>query len=271
MAEERITIEFEGREDDAGELRLNDFISELEAFRLSLRRTEREITDDREPVLYRVAEISHNSPYKVTVAIIPRHPAHTETPKRISKRLTTSLRTVRRNHRFARQMDPEYLDGMRGLTAPVNKTLKTIRIYRDADPAKGVSIDRQFSRNLEELTATHETETDEIVGWLEQANIHNQNQFHIYPQIGPARLLCKASVRDRQKIIDNIGKRVTVEGRVHYRRDALFPHQIDVMDIVAFPPDSELPRMVDLHGIAPGATSGKSPEDFVRELRDAHW
>jgi hypothetical protein len=271
MPEERVTIEMEGRDEEAGELRLSDFISELEAFRLSLHRTEREITTDREAVAYRVAEISHNSPYKVTVAIIPRHPAHTETPRRISKRFTASLRTVRRNHRYARQIDPDYLDGMKGLTAPINKTLKAVRIYRDAEPEKSVPIDGQFSRNLAVLTATHEKEVDEIVGWLEQANIHNQNQFHIYPKIGPTRVLCKASVRYRDKIIASVGKRVTVEGIAHYRKDAPFPHQIDVLDIVPFPPDSELPRMSDLHGIAPGATGSESPEDFVRGLRDAHW
>ncbi|HZZ37742.1 MAG TPA: hypothetical protein VFE06_01340, partial [Acidobacteriaceae bacterium] len=81
----------------------------------------------------------------------------------------------------------------------------------------------------------------------------------------------KASVRLRDDIIANVGKRVSVEGIAYYRKDAPFPHQVDVSNIVPFPPDSELPRMSDLHGIAPGATDGKNPEDFVRELRDAYW
>jgi hypothetical protein len=270
MAEERITIEIEGKDDDAGELRLSDFIRELEALGTSLRRTQAEVTDDANAVSYRVTGLSYASPYRVTVGIRAKTPIHSATPRRIARRFTSSLRMVRRNHRYARAVDPEVLESMKGLVSPISKTVKSVNVYRETEPK--VVIDQQFSRNLDRLTATAELERDEIAGRLEQLNVHSRNnQFHIYPSIGPKRILCKASMKHRDDILANAGKRVLVEGLAHYRKDFPFPHEITVTDIFPLPQDKDLPLLSDLHGIAPGATGDLSPEDFVRELRDVHW
>jgi hypothetical protein len=270
MFEERITIELEGRDEESGELRFSDFIKELEALNTSLRKTQAEVTNDANAVTYRVTGLSYASPYRVTVGIRSRMANHSATPRRIAKRFTTSLRMVRRDHRYARAVDPELLESMKGLVSPISKTVKSVNVTRDTESK--VVIDQQFSRNLQKLTAIADSERDEIAGRLEQLNVHSRNnQFHIYPSIGPRRILCKASIRHRPSIIANAGKRVLVEGIAHYRKDFPFPHEMTVTDIIPFPPDEDLPLLSDLNGIAPGATGGLSPEDFVRELRDAHW
>jgi hypothetical protein len=269
VAEERITIEIEGRDEEAGEIRLGDFIAELSALKTSLQRTQEEVTADSNPVTYRVAALSYASPYKVTVAIASRSSVHAATPRRIARRFTSSLRMVRRNHRFARNIDPEVLDSFKALTAPVNKTVKSVRVFREKE--QEVRIDQSFARNLETLTMTSESERDEIVGRLEQVNIHDRNQFHIYPAVGPKRILCKAPMSMRAQVIASVGKRVLVQGIAHYRKDARFPHEISVTGISTFPQDEDLPRLSDLRGIAPDATDGMSPEDFVRGFRDGVW
>jgi len=269
MDEERITIELEGKDEESGVLRLNDFIAELHALSVALRRTQQEVTDDPNSVSYRVAALSYASPYRVTVAIAPKTSIHKATPSRIARRFTSSLRMVKSNHRYARNIDPDVLDSFKALTAPVSKGVKSVKVFRDNE--KEVRIDHGFSRNLDLLRISEQSERDEICGRLEQLNIHNRNQFHIYPMIGPKRILCKAPVRLRGEIIASVGSRVMVEGTAHYRKDAPFPHEMDVTDIYPLPSDDKLPKLSDLHGIAPNATGELSPEDFIREFRNARW
>lgn len=52
---------------------------------------------------------------------------------------------------------------------------------------------------------------------------------------------------------------------------ASFPHQVQVTQIEAFPPESELPDWDDLRGMAPDATGELSSEAFIRELRDGWY
>lgn len=267
MAEELITIELEGRDEVFGEVRLSDFITELNALKVSLSRTQQEVTDDEKAVEYRVAGLSYASPYRVTVGIRSIAPAHAGTPRRIARRFTASLRAVRTNHRYARRVDPDTLESFKALTSP--KGVKSVKVYMAEKPQ--VKLDSAFSRHLEQLTETAYSEFDEIAGRLEQVNIHNRNQFHIYPSIGARRLFCKATSGLRQDIIDSVGKRVRVEGKAHYRRDAQFPHEMSVMKISSIPTDDKLPRLSDLFGIAPNATGGEAPEDFIREFRNGNW
>jgi hypothetical protein len=269
VAEERITIELEGRDEEEGEIRLRDFIAELEALSTSLRRTQQEITEDSRPVVYRVAGLSFASPYRVTVAIASRTIGHSATPRRIAQRWISSLRMVRSNHRFARRIDPEVLDSFKALTPPPTNTIKSVTVTMERRPP--IPIDQSFTRNLERLTATNQSERDEIVGRLEQLNVHNRTQFHIYPAVGPKKILCKAPISKRADVVSNAGRRVLVQGVAHYRQDARFPHEMSVENIFPFPADDALPKLSDLHGIAPGSPDDPSPEDFVREFRDANW
>lgn len=266
MAEELITIELEGREELNGEVRLVDFIAELNALRVALGRTQEEITQETNIVDYRVAGLSYASPYKVTIGIRSTIPSHAQTPRRIARRLTTSLDAVRRNHRFAQRVASETLESFKALASPVNTKIKWVNVYTPGKPQ--IRLDQEFARNLHELTETTYTERDEIAGRLEQVNIHNRNQFHIYPLVGAKRIFCKASIRFRGQIISNVGRRVRVEGKAHYRRDAHHPHEMTVSNIIDMPSDDELPKMSDLFGIAPNATDGATPEDFIRKLRD---
>ena len=270
MPVEQITIEMEGPE-LGGDISLSDFVGELNALRISLQKTQDEVTrGERGVISYRVSVLSHASPYRVGIVIASLSPAHLNTPRKIARRYTHTLRVVRRNHRYARDVDPDILESLKGLSSQAHKGLRSVKVYRDRE--KPVVIDQTFQRNLAILTMTEHSERDEIAGKLDQLNIHNRlSQFHIYPSLGPRRILCKATKRLREKIVANAGRRVVVEGKAHYRKDARFPHEMTVLDIHSLPFDEELPRMADLHGIAPRATGDLSPEDFVRRFRDANW
>jgi hypothetical protein len=271
MAEELVTLELEGRDELDGEVRLSDFIAELKALRTALYRTQEEVTEEANVVEYRVASLSHASPYKVTIGIRSITPSHTMTPRKIARRFTASLAAVRRNHRYAQRLAPETLDSFKALVAPVGTKFKSAKVYMPTKPQ--IKIDQSFARNLEKLTMNEQSERDEIIGRLEQLNIHdrNYNLFRIYPALGPKFITCRARGSLREKIAANAGRRISVQGTAHYRKDAPFPHEMSVLDIDPLPLDDSLPRLSDLHGIAPDATGELSPEDFVREFRDANW
>lgn len=266
MAEELITLELEGLDELGGEVRLADFIAELNALRSSLSRTQAEITDETNVVEYRVTGLSYASPYKVTIGIRSTAPSHAQIPRRIARRLNTSLGAIRRSHRYAQRIAPETLESIKGLASPVTTKIKTVKVHVSNKPE--IKLDQEFARRLTAMTETEYTERDEIAGKLEQVNIHGRNQFHIYPRFGAKRIFCKASITLRDDIISNVGKRVRIEGKAHYRKDATYPHELTVSGITPMPSDDQLPKMMDLFGIAPDATGGVAPEDFIRELRD---
>lgn len=269
MPEECITVEMEGSDEDGGDVRLVEFIEELNAVHSALRHVQQWVTTDANPVSYRVLKLSHSSPSRVTIGIIPRTPVHAETPRRMSRRFAYALQTVRRKHRYSQNVDPQVLESFTRVTSPLDKNMKSIKFLRNQESA--IRVDRQFALNLKEILMNEYEERDEIVGMIEALNIHDKAQFHIYPPIGAAKILCRAPVSLRADVSNNAGKKVAVDGWALYRKDAPFPHMMRVERITPLPSDDELPRLSDLHGIAPDATKGEKPEDFVRGLRDARW
>jgi hypothetical protein len=271
MADAFITIQLEGIPEDGGDVRLGEFIEELGAIRTALRLTERLlIQSDTQSVDYKIVNLSHSSPAKVTIGITSREPVYRDTPRKISRRFTSALQMVRRGHRYASRLDPRTLEAFQSITAPTKKHVSQITVTGERN--QSVRIDQQFERSLARLLEGDESERDEIIGRVERVDIHNKNQFDIYPVIGSSRIRCSAPNRLQKEIRAAIGRTVAVDGWALYRKDSPFPYAMKVEDIG--PPleeDEDLPKMEDLRGIAPDATDGKKPEDFIRELRDASW
>jgi hypothetical protein len=270
MPDAVITVQIEGIEEDGGAIRLTDFLEELTAVRNALRQTERIVlkSEDR-AVEYKVIKLSQASPATVTIGIAPRDPVYIHTPQKISKRFTTSLRMVRRGHRFASNLDSRTLETFQGINAPTKKHISRVTVTGENN--QSIQIDQQFERSLQRLLEGDVRERDEIVGKLERLDIHNKTHFDIYPIIGSPRIRCTASKSLQEKIVACGGRWVSVDGWALYRKDSPFPYAMKVEDISLRKKDEELPLLSSLHGIAPNATDGEVAEDFVRELRNAYW
>jgi hypothetical protein len=270
MADALITIQMEGIPEDGGDVRLGEFIEELNAVKNALKRTERLVVkSDAQAVDYKIVNLSHSSPATVTVAITSRDPVYRDTPRRISRRFTSALEMVRRSHRYAERLDSKTLEAFQGITAPTKKHISRITVTGERN--QSVQIDKQFERSLSRLLEGDESERDEIVGRVERVDIHNKNQFDIYPIIGATRIRCNAPSRLHGDVVNAVGRIVSVDGWALYRKDSQFPYAMKVEGIELHEKDENLPKMSDLHGIAPDATGGILPEDFIRELRDAYW
>ena len=265
-----ITVELEGDETAGGDLQLGQFIEELTAIRNALRQSERtELRRDEQAVRYRVTNLSHSSPAKVTITISSREPAYRDVPRKVIRRFRTSLRAVKRNHSFAERLDLRTLETFKAIAAPAAK--HNIKVSVSADSLPRIILDRAFETSVSRLITGDERERDELVGRVERVDIHNKNSFDIYPIIGPERVRCNAPKKLQSEIVAAIGKYVSVEGIALYRKDSPFPYAMKVEAIHLRRPDSELPSMRSLHGIAPDATGGLSSEEFVRKLRNAYW
>jgi hypothetical protein len=270
MADALITIQLEGIEEDGGDVRLGEFIEELSAIKNALRRTERLVVkSDAQAVDYKIVDLSHSSPAKITVAITSRNPVYKDAPRKISRRFTSSLRLVRSAHRFGERLDLKTLEAFQSITAPTKKHVSRITVTGERNQT--VQIDQQFDRSLQRLLEGDESERDEIIGRVERVDIHNKNQFDIYPIVGATRIRCNAPSRLHQDVVEAVGRIVSVDGWALYRKDSPFPYAMKVEGIELHEKDESLPRLSDLDGTAPQATGGKSPEDFIRELRDAYW
>lgn len=270
MADALITIQLEGAVITGGDLQLGQFIEELSAIRNALRQTERVVLRrDEHAVNYRVVNLTHSSPARVTIAISSREPAYRDIPRRISRRFTSSLNLVRRGHRYAERLDLRTLETFKALASPAAK--HDIRLVVETDQKRSVPIDKAFDTSVTRLLVGDERERDELIGRVERVDIHNKNVFDIYPPVGPDRVRCIAPKKIQSEVVAAIGRFVSVEGVALYRKDAPFPYAMKVESITPRKADADLPTMRSLHGIAPKATDGLSPEEFVRELRDVYW
>jgi hypothetical protein len=270
MADAFIIVELEGDEAAGGDLQLGQFIEELTAIRNALRQTERTVLRrDEYAVRYRVTNLSHSSPAKVTITVSSREPAYRNIPRQITRRFSASLGAVKRNHRFAERLDLRTLETFKAIASPAAK--HNINIVVSTENNRSVRLDKAFAVSVTRLIAGDERERDELVGRVERVDIHNKNSFDIYPVIGPERVRCNAPKRLQAQIVAAIGKYVSVEGIALYRKDSPFPYAMKVEDIFPRRPDDELPTMRSLHGVAPDATDGLSGEEFVRKLRNEYW
>jgi len=163
MADAFITVELEGDDASGGDLQLGEFIDELTAIRNALRQTERIVLRREEnAVRYRVTGLSHSSPSKVTIAISSREPAYTALPRRISRRFASSLRVVRKNHRYAERLDLRTLETFKAIASPTTK--RGIRLLVSNEQNQSVKIDKDFDVQVTRLIAGDERERDELVG-----------------------------------------------------------------------------------------------------------
>lgn len=60
---QRITITIKGSETDSGDVRLSEFLEQLDAIKEALRQTERVVSGNQEQrIYYRIVGLSHSSP-----------------------------------------------------------------------------------------------------------------------------------------------------------------------------------------------------------------
>jgi hypothetical protein len=265
MAGQRITIQVLGSPDDDGHPRLSELIKQLEFVHSALNNTERLITGDtRHDVYFRVVDASHKSPVTIVLEPAQRKKA-SGVARRTINGFVANLRKIKQG-KPVRDVDLQALESYRNLTSMLDKNVAALAITGGLGKTP-VNIDRKFKDQLEEIIGPDETIIGSAEGKLEWLNIHNQNVFNIYPNIGARKITCHFKPELRRTVIEAIDRYVIVHGTLRYKQRERFPYAADVAEIEVVPEYDQLPLMADLQGIAPNATGKLTADDYVQKLR----
>lgn len=77
------------------------------------------------------------------------------------------------------------------------------------------------------------------------------------------------SRQTKGEALDNIKEAIALCLEVRAEKGLPLTIETRQIEVEVLDPTEQLPTLSDLFGIAPGATGGKSSEQFVRELRDS--
>jgi hypothetical protein len=266
---QRITITIKGSETDAGDVRFSDFLEQLDAIKEALRQTERVVSGGQEQsIYYRIVDLSHSSPSRIVLE--PVYPASAVIRRKLASvpdTFTSAIKTLQSRRKPPARADLAMLESYRPLG--VSKNITQLKIA--SSPKKVVVIDQGFTEDVDKAIGPDVFSAGSVSGRLERVNLHNALSFDIFPPIGPTRVRCHFSEADRKIVKLALDNFVTVKGRLRYKTWDKHPHAIDVKVIDIHEPDSELPSIDDMRGLAPNSTEGLSSEDFVRAIRENNW
>jgi hypothetical protein len=266
MNKKELKIVLEGMPEDKGFVRVNAFISSLNAIINNISRTDKTVSESKASSFFlRITDLSYKSPATVIVEAVPNNPDIDLRDKAINK-FYFPYETIQEGRPFDK-VEYGLIEDMVEITKPIGKYINSITITTDGHT---LNLTSEFKAKVDLLLAPEEHFSGFIRGMLEYINIHHsKNVFRIYPDIGPAKIACHFPIDLTKKAIEGVGKYVEVKGELKFKAISKYPHEIIVEEIEIFPPEEELPSLHDLRGIAPDLTGSLSSEQFVRKIRDA--
>ncbi len=264
MAGNRITFELGGLPTENGYIQLADFLGALQQFKSALSQADHVASNGRSAKI-RVVELSMSSPGRIGVELIPLQIADDHTSE-----ITSTFFAASKG-----KLDPSKSEAARSLVGALGNLAsmvgKSLARASFANGSEQVAVGQELKLKAAPSMEGERTAQGTIRGRLEFLNVHDDaNNFRIYPAVGPRRkVVCKFSSENEEKALRAVKKTVAVTGLLYYKEHAYFPHTVNVTDIDILSPDSELPKLSDLRGIAPNITDGMKSEEYVRRLRDA--
>ncbi len=263
--ESTLTIEL-APEKATADLRLDDFLEELDAFRVALRETERLVSAGRDPALYfTIKRLQKKSPALVELEAASSADDDRSKPRfagYVVRSLTTNLRVIGTGKR-PRRIDVPTLSAYEDITIPLAKHgLEVVVKYG----SNAVRIDQRFRDAMRAVMGDDEISYGSVSGRIEAMTTHSRNMFRLYPVVGATRIIGSFSVKNRSKFVAGMDKYVTVWGKLKYKSWDRFPYAVDAVDIDIH--DGAPASLLDLKGIAPDATAAMTTQQFLDELRD---
>ena len=105
-------------------------------------------------------------------------------------------------------------------------------------------------------------------GTLTAIDIHQGYQFTIHNLLGE-KINCSFDKNKEllKKAKKHLGKKVHIYGVAHYVGGNPIPKEVKVNNIDEYRPPKKEVKFLDIYGMAPNATSGKSALDFLGNMR----
>lgn len=268
MKANQFTIRFRGDESDGEHLLLPDFAHEIVAVCEALEGVDHLVgAADKCSVVVRVVDLKHSSPARVTVEASARDDCLAD----ISVDVIRSFMEVQANLNAGKVLDypRAVLVAFRDIAQGLTRRVREIAFeYGGRDVVVGPKV----VETVEAVLAVDEEEQGSMTGMLELLNVHEDaNTFRIYPSIGPSYVTCTFKSDLRDTVLRAAGRYIQVTGTLKRHAREEYPHEIAVAAIEIMPDESDLPKLADLKGMAPGCTGDMASEDFVDKGRHDEW
>jgi hypothetical protein len=269
MPEKNITIRLNGSPGDNEDVRLDDFIEQLNTVKKALRENERIISGSDQPKIdYKIVGLSRNSPSRVVLQPVPLNGNLPDYTEDVIGNFSDELRLIRNKGKLNAEPELDRLQAYRELGGHKDNRISSIKI---SVGRKTTEIDHIFQAKLEKIFGPDDIIGGSVSGMLDAVNFHNTNKFTLYPILGARKIAGKFPSELRPKIKAAIGSHVTLVGQLRYKQWSPYPHAITAEDIEIHPPDNELPTLTDLKGSFAGITDGISSLVFVEKIRNESW
>ncbi len=263
MDNNRITLVIEGLESDQGHVRLDYFLKALRKLYSSLSKLDSKEAGGKRASDFVVVGLSHNSPATVELEA-RRMKDRPDVRALVFNRFNRTVSSIQRGI-IPDDVDYNILEDLREIAAPVGHGVATTVVSVGGEH---VDLTESFAKKIEVALSEVEYCHGSVEGRLEQINVHaGANVFTVYPEFGAASITCHFPRDLTEDAISAVNRYVSVYGNMKYRKNAIFPHHIDVEHLEIFPDEELLPSFDDLRGIAPAIGNETPSEELIKELR----
>jgi hypothetical protein len=259
-AQKQIELEMVGSDQD-GLVYFGDFRAFCAAVADCLRRSEVIVTGGKGQMAYRVAKLEIGSA-KMTLEAV-----RTEKARGRDKRIPVvaffrrTVTAIQAGRKVDGRLGVEDLQAFKKLARPLHGRSKAVRI-------DDTVLTAAFEANADRILGDTLPSDGFVTGRLEKINVHERNEFVLFPPIQGYSILCRFHDRDLNQVRDAIKRTVTVSGKMHYAPDSPFPRLVDVRTMDIHPTDDQLPTLSELRGIGAGCTGELTAVEYVRSLRN---
>lgn len=263
----RVSLELRGDAKDGEHVRLQEFVEKLSALQTALTSTERLITENKSSTFYKVVNLSHNSPATIELESTPKKIGEDQ-GLRVVESFLANLRHISDTGNPPSGIDYPTLVAYRDLCSISNKRIQGMKLFGSGF---NLVLDQDLEKKIESAFGPDDAYHGEYSGRLEGINVHTKNVFTIYPINGGRGVECIFSDDMALEVSGNLKKRVLVYGKIFNKLWSPYPYRIQVEWMERLPEESEIPKLSELYGLAPGITGEKSPEEFLNDLREDDW
>ena len=262
-------ITLSGKGSDGGDVSLRDFLTQLEAIKAYLNDIDSYLADTKTPNLdYRIVGLSMNSPAKIELeATILRRKNIEHRPNHLSDVFSKSIQTMKQINAAQRPDFPtiDLIDIGEKLSAPLNRGLTHCFIHYNEDIAE---IDQKLPEKIDSILGADLIEQNNICGNLESVNIHDKNEFIIYPVVGAKKVRCTFKPNLFETVQLGLNRFVEATGELHTKRFEDFPYFAKITELKILPQQNDIPKLSEMGGMFKDAYDGKSIKEHLAEMRD---
>lgn len=259
MSANTLTVRLVGLDEDNGLVRFEDFTEFCENVAQCLRKAESIISDEPARIRYKIAGLQAASA-AITLEAIPARNGR-DLRGEMLKLFRNTVTQLQAGRRIDRRVDRETLEAFRKLIRPLHRRTKQVWV-------ESACLTTQYEANIDRIVGSSIPSEGSVAGILEMVNVHNRNEFALYPPIPGYRIRCSFPESMLEQVCLAIKRNVTIWGTLYFEQERPFPHKVHVERMEVHPPDDDLPSLRELRGAAPDCTGALSAVEFVRGIRD---